>query len=416
MLYTRRCPVGAVLLLGGTRIEPVRAAKAAGLRVAYLGAASRTPRTILDSADEYTLFEDPTPERLMRAAREMHRERPFGVAVTMVDRYLEAAALLNEEFGLPANRSDVVRTVNDKHRMRTATLGSACGSVAYGAVHSAEDLRSFAGRHGYPFILKPVDGSASRGIVLVDHDVTLKDTARSVGETVPSPASGWIAEEYLTGPEFSVETFSTDGTHHVLAVTEKFKGDNFVEVGHLVPARVTAADRTAMAAEVAALLDAVGLTEGPAHTEVVLTGRGPRVIETHSRPGGDGIVELVRLATGVDMQQLTFDWLAGKPVDPRPSPVPRASATWFLTPPEGTVTAVTGLDEALAQEGVTEGYTAIGPGDAVHPLRSSDDRGGAVITVADDPDTALARARAAAGRISVTVAPAAAEHGGPVPR
>jgi len=412
LLYIRRRPVGSVLLLGGTRPEPVGAAKAAGLSLTYLGASARTPRAILDSADACVLLDDPTPENMAGAARELHGREPFGVVVTMLDHYLETAALLNTEFGLPANTADVIRTMNDKHRMRTAALESACAQVAHGSVGNADDLRSFAGRHGYPFILKPVDGSASRGVVLVSDAVTLEAAARSLTETA-APGSRWIAEEYLSGPEFSVETFSTDGSHHVVAVTEKFKGDNFVEIGHLVPARVSAADHAAMAAEVGALLDAVGLNEGVAHTEVVLTDAGPRIIETHSRPGGDGIVELVRLATGVDLQELNFNWLAGRPVDPRPTPEPRASATWFLTPPEGAVTAVTGLDEALLHEGVTEGYTVLGPGDTVPPLRSSDDRSGAVITVADDPDTALARARAAVGLIEVTVAP---EHGRPVPR
>ncbi|MGW8362021.1 ATP-grasp domain-containing protein [Streptomyces wedmorensis] len=415
MLYTRRRPVGSVLLLGGTRPEPVRAAKAAGLSLTYLGAAAGTPRVIVDSADACLLLDDPTPENMAGAARELHGKEPFGVVVAMVDRYLEAAALLNAEFGLPANTVDTVRTMNDKHRMRTAALHSACVPVTHGAVRDAEDLRSFAGRYGYPFILKPVDGSASRGVVLVSDAGALEAAARSM-TTSAAPGSRWIAEEYLSGPEFSVETFSTDGSHHVVAVTEKFKGDNFVEIGHLVPARVGAADHAAMAAEVGALLDAVGLNEGVAHTEVVLTDAGPKVIETHSRPGGDGIVELVRLATGVDLQQLTFDWLAGKSVDPRPAPGTRASATWFLTPPEGTVTAVSGLDEALRHEGVTEGYTVLEPGDTIRPLRSSDDRSGAVITVAPGPDAALARARAAVGLIDVTVTPAGADRGGPVPR
>ncbi|MEU5330622.1 ATP-grasp domain-containing protein [Streptomyces parvus] len=415
MLHTRRRPVDSVLLLGGTRPEPVRAAKAAGLSITYLGAAARAPRDILDNADAYLLLEDPTPENMTEAARKLHGDKPFGVVVTMVDRYLEAAALLNAEFGLPANTVDTVRSMNDKYRMRAAALHSACAPVAHAAVRNAEDLRSFAGRHGYPFILKPVDGSASRGVVLVSDAGTLEAAARSM--TGPAaPESRWIAEEFLSGPEYSVETFSTGGSHHVVAVTEKFKGDNFVEIGHLVPARVGAADHAAMASEVGALLDAVGLNEGVAHTEVALTDAGPKVIETHSRPGGDGIVELVRLAKGVDLQQMTFDWLAGRSVDPRLAPETRASATWSLTPPEGTVTAVSGLDEALRHEGVTEGYTVLEPGGTIRPLRSSDDRSGAVITVAPDPDAALARARAAVELIDVTVVPAGADLGGPVPR
>ncbi|CAM5719195.1 hypothetical protein SBADM41S_03708 [Streptomyces badius] len=115
-----------------------------------------------------------------------------------------------------------------------------------------------------------MDGSASRGVALVSDAGTLESAARAMTGSA-APESRWIAEEFLSGPEFSVETFSTDGSHHVVAVAEKFKGDNFVEIGHLVPARVRAADHAAMAAEVGALLDAVGLNEGVAHTEVVLT-------------------------------------------------------------------------------------------------------------------------------------------------
>ncbi|MEV7599137.1 ATP-grasp domain-containing protein [Kitasatospora sp. NPDC089797] len=398
-----------MLVLGGTRPEPIRAAREAGLRIVYLGAAERTPRAVLDGVDESVLLDHLTPEVVAQAARGLHRRNPVGVVITMLDHLLEVAAVLNEEFGLPANSADAARTANDKHRMRTKVIASACAPVAHSSVSGAEDLSAFGRRNGYPFILKPVDGSASRGITLVDDEQAVEAAALALVDTTRSQGSSWIAEEYLCGPEFSVETFSAEGNHQVLAVTEKFKTGNFVEVGHLVPARVNAEDRAVMEAEVRALLDAVGLTEGLAHTEVVLTSRGPRVIETHSRPGGDGIVELVRLATGLDMQQLTFDWFAGKPVDLRPVPALRAAATWFLIPRQGTVATVTGLDEALEMPGVTEGYTAFGPGDVVPELHSSDDRGGAVIAVADDPETALTRAQTAAASIEIAVVPAEAE-------
>ncbi|WP_231977792.1 ATP-grasp domain-containing protein [Streptomyces sp. TLI_053] len=375
----------------------------------YLGAAERTPGAVLDDVDESVLLDHLTAEVVARAARDLHRRNPVGVVITVLDEFQEVAAVLNEEFGLTANSADAVRTTNDKYRMRTKAIASTCAPVAHSSVRGAEDLRAFGRRNGYPFILKPVDGSASRGITLVDDESSMEAAALAFEADSRSAESSWIAEEFLCGPEFSVETFSGEGHHHVLAVTEKFKTDNFVEVGHLVPARIADEDRVALEAEVTALLDAVGLTEGPAHTEVVLTSRGPRVVETHSRPGGDGIVELVRLATGLDMQQLTFDWLAGKPVDLRPVQPHRAAATWFLIPPQGTVATVTGLDEALKMPGVTEGYTAFEVGDVVLALHSSDDRGGAFIAVADDPETALTRAQAAASRVEIAVVAADAE-------
>ncbi|MFJ7592116.1 ATP-grasp domain-containing protein [Streptomyces sp. NPDC097617] len=270
-------------------------------------------------------------------------------------------------------------------------------------------MRGFAAEAGYPVILKPVDGSGSLGVTLVPDEEGLDDAvARTVGAAAAGPEGAWIAEEYLHGPEFSVETFSTDGTHHLLAVTEKFKGANFVEIGHLVPARLSVDVVRDMTAEVGACLDAVGLREGPAHTEIVLTPGGPRVVETHCRPGGDGIVELVRLAVGLDVQRITFDWLAGRPLNLEGGARPRAAATSFLTPGAGTVTSVGGLDAAESAEGVTEAYLTVAPGSVIGELRSSSDRAGAAVATGDTPDEALRPAREAVDRFRITVEPAPA--------
>jgi hypothetical protein len=58
-------------------------------------------------------------------------------------------------------------------------------------------------------------------------------------------------------------------------------------------------------------LDAVQLEEGPAHTEITLTSRGPRVIESHDRPGGDRINELVRVAYDVDLKAIALGGPSG---------------------------------------------------------------------------------------------------------
>jgi hypothetical protein len=61
------------------------------------------------------------------------------------------------------------------------------------------------------------------------------------------------------------------------------------------------------------------------------------------------------------------------------------------------------LREVLTEEGVTEAYLAVAPGDVIGELRSSSDRAGAVIAAADTPDAALDRARLAACRLQVGV-------------
>ncbi|MFJ5637943.1 hypothetical protein ACIQF5_35660 [Streptomyces goshikiensis] len=101
-----------------------------------------------------------------------------------------------------------------------------------------------------------------------------------------------------------------------------------------------------------ATLDALGIEFGPTHTEVILTSRGPRIIETHLRTGGDELWNMVTDATGVDLIESQLRQVLGEKVLPGiretlddPDRVPRAEAIWFAgAPAEGTLLEVTGID------------------------------------------------------------------------
>lgn len=399
--------VTRVLLVGVRHPAVVRAARRAGLQVHYLGAREGAPMLVTSGADSVTLLDDSAPGSVLAAAKSIYVEEPFGIAVSMSDTYVEVAAEINQLFGLHGNSPAVPRAVNDKARLRDILRDSTAGTVIAARVSTVDEVKKFAAEVGYPFVVKPVCGGGSRGVTLVSDEEGLGGAlARTVGPaTTTDEATGWLAEEYLSGPEFSVETFSAGGTHHCLAVTTKFKGPNFVEIGHVVPARLPSATVRDVIAEVTACLDAVGLVEGPAHTEVVLTDRGPRIVETHCRPGGDGIVELVRLAVGLDVHQMIFDWLAGCRLSLDVPAASRAAATWFLTSEPGTVSSVGGVREALSMDGVTEAYVTVTAGESIGELRSSLDRSGAVIATGDTAEEALQRAQEAVGRLEVTVIP-----------
>ncbi|MGA5134817.1 ATP-grasp domain-containing protein [Streptomyces olivoreticuli] len=401
----RKSVVKSVLFVGGRRTEALEAARDAGLHIVYAGpkeALTGRHRELVDSA---VLLPDFTPELAVRAAVALHAVVPFDVAVTVGDQYLQAVAQINHELGLHANAVRTVSAVNDKALMREILREKSVGQVASAEVRTPHDLREFAAANGYPLILKPARGSASRDIHIVSGPPGLDATAEKL-DPVGGGTEPWVVEEFLVGREFSVETHSTGGEHHLLAVTEKFTTDNFVEIGHVVPARITAEERAAIAAEVNAILTALGVEEGPGHTEIVLTAKGPRLIETHTRPGGDAIVELVRLAAGFDIHQLHLSWLAGKPVDMTPRPSAGAAAIWFFTPPQGRVTAVGGLAEARAGEGVESAFLTASVGDVVPPVRSSDDRHGDALATGPDADTALRRAKEAVARFAVDIEPA----------
>ncbi|MET9356582.1 ATP-grasp domain-containing protein [Streptomyces sp. NPDC006617] len=395
-------PPAAVLVMGGGTRLPA-ALRAHGMYVVYGGTRGEFGPGHRDACDEALLLADDSPQTWLRRALLLHRELSFQRVVTVRERFLTTAARITDALGLTGNPLTTVLTLKDKALMRRHPgMYDSAGSVRARVLRGPEDVDDFVASAGLPVVVKPRDGSGSEGVLVVRGEA---DVATARGRAARQP-EGLLVEEFLDGPEFSVESFTAHGLHHVLAVTEKFTGDNAVEVGHVVPARIDSSRREELEATARGFLDAVGLTEGPAHTEIILTPRGPRVVESHNRPGGDGIIDLVRHVRGVDIRDLLAAQVAGAPLGlPTPGTSHRAAATWFLTADPGRVTRVTGWDEAAGRPGVVDVSQDVRLGSTVNPLRGSEDRCGAVTAVGADADEALDRARHAMGLVHVTTEP-----------
>lgn len=392
-----------LVLGGGTRLP--KALRAHGCHVVYGGTLAEFGPGHRDACDEALLLPDDDGDVWLDRVLALHKAVPFDRVVTVRERFLTTAARIRDALGLAGNPLRTVLLLKDKALMREVLDGTP-GSPAVRAalMRAPDDLAGFTARAGLPVVLKPRDGSGSQGIRVLRSAADVERAARLVAET----PDALLAEEFLDGPEYSVESFSRGGEHQVLAVTEKFTGDNAVEIGHLVPARIDSAGHAALVSATRAFLDAVGLTEGPAHTEVIVTPAGPRVVESHDRPGGDGIIDLVREVTGADVRDLLAAHTAG--VQPPPQvPTAEAAATWFLTAPPGLVTEVTGWQAAATSPGVLQTDPETAPGDTVPPLSSSEDRCGSLTALGATADEALERARAAIAKVHITTQPVPGE-------
>jgi biotin carboxylase len=387
-----------VAVIGG-RVETLQAAADLGLDVTLVHFPDRLhPRSA--ELCQKVLHADliAEPDRVVDLLRREHAERPFTRVLTLTEPGLLPAARLNAEWGLGGNSVRTVRLLKDKALMRDRLAEVSLSPVRYRTVRDADELAAFlAELDGVPAVVKPPDSGGSDGVTVVATPADVPLAWRRVAESGRAVA---LAEEYLDGPEISVEAFSHDGVHTVVAVTDKFLGPGVIEVGHAVPAALTEPVRRQVCELTTALLDAVGLVEGPSHTEIKLTARGPRVVESHNRTGGDFIPDLVQLVHGVDLFRLAVGVPLGLETwRPEPRPARGGAAVRFILAEPGTVTEVTapdGLDPA-----VTLTLTAQ-PGAAVPPLRWSDDRVcGHVIATGDTAADAVARSVAAVAQIRV---------------
>ena len=400
--------VDTLLIVGG-RLETCQKAVDLGIRVILLQhkEALRVGQHKLPEATilaDYMDWEQVRP--LVRAAHEVYG---FTKVMSLAEPAMETVGRINDMLGLDGTSYEVAHLFKDKWAMRQHLAGSPL-AVAAAPVEDVDSLRKFGAEHGYPFIVKPIGATGSRGVLRVDDEDGVDGAYREIEDLRTREfemsflfpvGEQFMMEEYLDGPELSVESFSFAGRHVVVAITEKItKG--FIEMGHAEPARLRPADEEAVVACVTELLDALGLRDGNAHTEVRLTSKGPRVIETHDRVGGDRIMDLVENAYGVDLELLSVGWpfRLVPELTERPRPL-RAAVTRFLYGRPGTVVEVQGVEEVRAREDVVALDVSVNPGDEVREILDNFDRAGQIIVVGPDTTSAVQACEDLAGQINI---------------
>ncbi|WOX10308.1 ATP-grasp domain-containing protein [Streptomyces sp. N50] len=396
MTSGQRVPATPRLAVIAGTPQLVGAAKELGVDTVFVHDAAEAAPAQAAEADTVLATDLADTDALHAALAPLHADRPFGRVLSLTERGLLPAAALAERLGTPGNSLHTVGLLQDKRRMRELLNARGIAPVRTAAPRTAADLAEFCRTTGGPVILKPATGTASQAVFRVAGPGDAEEiwqAFEAAGGTRP------VAEEYLDGPEISVETFSCDGKHTVLAVTDKLVGPSFVETGHTLPSALPAPVLDEVAALVVTFLDAVGLIEGPAHTEVKVTGNGPRVLESHNRVGGDKIRELLRRAYGLDVVSLTAGCPLGLVPPPAEAPVARrGAAIRFLTPSPGTVRRITVPDLG---DSTAEVRLDVAVGDGVGPVRRSGDRSGYVIADGTDAAEAARRCEQVAGRVLI---------------
>lgn len=343
----------------------------------------------------------------------LHRDRPFDRVVCTTDLGTVPAAEVAAALGVPHTPVAAARTIKNKAEVRRILAEQGIDPVRARLVRSRTDAAEFAAAIGR-IVLKPVDGSGSADVHIVSgaHEAELAWKAME--------SAGYreaVAEEFLEGPLATVEAFSVDGRHLTLGLTDETINDHLVEVGITAPPRVIGPHEATMRDLTVRLLTAIGVTDGPSHTEYVITDAGPRLMETHNRMAGLGIPEVVRRAYGIDTNRLFLGAALGLTEFPAEPPALRGGAALrVFAPPPGTLTALGGLDELTRLGAVVRrvppGARAFGfpglfeelaeaeigvllplnPGDTVVPIRTGwDIRMGMVIASGADASQAIER-------------------------
>lgn len=391
-----------ILIVGASvlQLPAILKAKEMGF---YVGVADYNPLAMgIQYADEYFNVSTIDVEGITEAARIFH---PDGIMTLATDMPMRAIAAASKVCGLPGISYETAIKATDKAEMIKAFEEKNVEHPWYYVAVNKEEFETIKREVSFPCIMKPTDNAGSRGVSLAHNLKELEDAYEyACGE---SRCGSVIVEEYLQGPEFSIEIMVVNGEIHVLQITDKLTtgAPHFVEMGHSQPTVQPEEQQKNLKDLAERAVKAVGIQEGPAHVEMILTKTGPKMVELGARMGGDCITtHLVPLSTGVDMIEATINISCGTRPDIEEK-WHKGAAIRYLNAPEGVLRAVNGVEEAREIPGVQEVTIVKEIGMQITEIGSSVDRVGFVVAHANTAADAIKLCEEAIGKIEIVVDP-----------
>jgi biotin carboxylase len=311
---------------------------------------------------------------------------PVAAVIAADTPMLELAAAVAARLGLPHSPAEAVRNAADKTRQRQRWAAAGVPQPRFEIVPAATDdaVHRAAEAVGFPCVVKAVSLSASQGILRADDSAAAAAAARRIRRVLASArrpdTEPLLVEEYLPGPELSIDALLDSDGLTVTAIFDKPatpQGPTFEETLLVTPSRLPGPVLAAAIGTTGQAARALGLTRGPVHAELRVDDRGgkPRaaMLELAARSIGGLCSRTLRFPGGTTLEELILASALGWPVPASSRNPARPAGVYMLPVPRpGVLRAIEGRDSAAAVPGIT-GLTITTPvGQRVRPLPDGD--------------------------------------------
>lgn len=256
--------------------------------------------------------------------------------------------------GLGGLTPAAARNFRDKARMKDVLHKAELPCARHREVKSSSDAWQFAGKVGYPLVIKPREGAGSKGTFRVDNDKQLAEALLTVRPADNRPA---VIEEFITGDEYSFEVLSYQGKPLWHSLTRYLPNpldvvrNPWIQWCVLLPREVDDARFDDVRKAGFAALQALGMDTGMSHMEWFRRPDGRLAIsEIAARPPGAQIVSLNSLAGDFDLYK-AWALLMTHGQFTVPQRKYAAGAAFFRGQGQGRIKAIHGLEQAQRELG-----------------------------------------------------------------
>ncbi len=337
---------------------------------------------------------------------------PFAGILGSDDSTVEIAAQAAQQLGLPHNPPAAARLSRRKDLARAHLSLAGCPVPAHCLVDLRTPLKQQIHSLPWPCVVKPLNLSASRGVIRADTPAAFIAACRRIGRIIADAADEFernhlLVEEYIDGIEVAYEGYLQRGELATLALFDKpdpLIGPFFEETIYVTPSRLDSTTQSLIRQRVAEACTAYGLTTGPVHAELRINAQDAWILEVASRTIGGDCARTLDSDDDMHLEALTIALAINQPVESRP--LQGARGVMMLPIRQGGILRrVEGIGAASQVPYIEKVDIVVREGYELVPLPEGNQYPGYLFARADTPEQVVGALRSAHNKLNFVVAP-----------
>ncbi|MFC2124719.1 ATP-grasp domain-containing protein [Bacteroidota bacterium] len=339
------------------------------------------------------------------------KEKIDGVMTICSETGIPVIGKICDSLNLTGISEDTAIKSTDKESMNEMMRKYDVDIPARKIVSSLNEAIEFTSKFQGPWVLKPSDSSGQRGISFFDSTLKLKDLFDEAKKYASNRKV--LIDQFVSGKEINVTAVVHDKTIHILSLADRITlpPPHFgIAVTHSAPPGITDEQKNQVTDSARRAIHAIGLDNGIAYPQIVVTEEGPKLIEIASRMPGGYNREMALYLSGVDMIRAQILISLGLEFDIdeiRESEIYPSAGVKLLTSvdfPElvgKEIKAIKGQDQVMELNGIKACHFHLKKSDLIPELTNSTGRFAAIVAVGETKKQTLSLLEKAASYIKI---------------
>lgn len=393
-----------ILIIGGgiLQIPLIEASRSLQLKTLLLDGNPNAPG--MDLADNSIIESTLHAENALNAVLRFSDVNSIRGVVTAGTDASFTVATIARHLGLPGIDPENARAATDKFLMRKKLRDSGIPVPEFSEVSDLSECRQEAQRIGFPLVMKPTDNMGARGVIRVN---SMEEIHHAYQHSRKFARAGKVLiEEYMPGPELSVDAISYNGQPRISGIADRIitREPYFVEIGHNMPSALNREILAEAERVMVAGMKALGIDHGAAKGDLKVTPGGVKIGELAARlSGGFMSSHTYPYHSGVNLHRAAVQIAIGEKPDQLEVTQNYISIERSIMCEPGKILNITGIESARSVPGVKDVILTRSEGQILKEATSNIEKLGHIIVCADTLESAVSIAEATRRRIEITV-------------